>query len=304
LNGWWILTQRITEKHNTKLFCAGFAITRTHAARDLFIIPRSLVLAKQSGARKEGSPKLLSVNNKFGCPTNKHILALSKKIMDRYFYKIIDNIDFVWKIETITDDPYKLNELDFGHYTCNQKQYIGYIFQDIQDIEKRGLFKDYKEINVGAIDDNSCYYDKTIGLLHKDDYWQDLYAVRYVKCLEKMAPILFGDGTAREDSITETDRNLYRRLMTFDKTIGQKIYQTAYDYFKSLWEIDDYYSETNLDTIEKFMPTLALQAVYLWHDKDENINLASISFNPSWDEEHKLNIRLNLDTLEAKPNDN
>lgn len=223
--------------------------------------------------------------------------------MDRYFYKVIDNIDFVWKVETITNDPYKLNEVDFGHYICNNRQYIGYIFHSVEDIEKRNLFKDYKEIKPNLINSDKCYFDKTIGLLHTDDYWQDLYAVRYVNCLESLSPILFGDSLRRVDFITDTDRDLYLRFMTCDKSIGQKIYQAAYNYFKVLWEIDEYYSGTNLDTLEKFMPTLHLQAVYLWHDKDENQNIASISFNPSWDEEHKLSIRLNLDTLEAKPNE-
>jgi len=43
--------------------------------------------------------------------------------MDKYFYKIVDNIDFVWKIEKIIDDPYKLDEIEYGHFVCNQKQY-------------------------------------------------------------------------------------------------------------------------------------------------------------------------------------
>lgn len=43
--------------------------------------------------------------------------------MDKYFYKIVDNIDFVWKIEKIIDDPYKLDEIEHGHFVCNQKQY-------------------------------------------------------------------------------------------------------------------------------------------------------------------------------------
>ena len=90
--------------------------------------------------------------------------------------------------------------------------------------------------------------------------------------------------------------------MNCDKAIGRKIYKTAYDYFKYLWAIDDFYSETNLDTIEKFLPTINIQAIYIGYDEDENANIAGISFRPSWDEEHGLGVLLNLDTMDIKLN--
>ena len=78
------------------------------------------------------------------------------------------------------------------------------------------------------------------------------------------------------------------------------IYQTAYQYFKSLESLDQSFSETNLDTLDKFLPTLELQAVYLSYKENENANIACIVFRPSWDPELGLAVLLNLDTMEVK----
>jgi hypothetical protein len=88
--------------------------------------------------------------------------------------------------------------------------------------------------------------------------------------------------------------------MSLDRSTGQKIYQTAYNYFKSLWSVDKFFSETNLDTLEKFLPTLELQAIYLRYEENENVNIACIVFRPSWDHELGLALLLNLDTMEVK----
>ncbi len=81
--------------------------------------------------------------------------------------------------------------------------------------------------------------------------------------------------------------------MSFDRSIGQKIYQTDYNYFKSLWSADQFFSETNLDTLEKFLLALELQAIYLRYEENENANIACIVFRPSWDHELGLALLLN-----------
>ena len=220
--------------------------------------------------------------------------------MDKYFYKIINNIDFVWKIEAIVNDPYKLNKIDYRHYVCNKRQFIPYSFESIEDIEKQNLITDYKEIKPDLLNADNCYFDKIVGLLHKDDYWLNLYALRYVNCLDQLSPIVFGDSNKQENFITESDRDLYLKLMSFDRSIGQKIHQTAYEYFKSLWPADKFFSETNLDTLEKFLPTLELQAIYLRYEENENANIACVVFRPSWDQELGLALLLILDTMEVK----
>ena len=183
---------------------------------------------------------------------------------------------------------------------CNKRQFIPYLFESIEDIEKQNLITDYKEIQPDLLNADNCYFDKIVGLLHKDDYWLNLYALRYVNCLDKLSPIVFGDSKKQENFITKSDGDLYLKLMSFDKTIGQKIYQTAYDYFKSLWSVDKFFSETNLDTLDKFLPTLELQAIYLRYEENENANIACIVFRPSWDLELGLALLLNLDTMEVK----
>ena len=220
--------------------------------------------------------------------------------MEKYFYKIIDNIDFVWKVETILNDPYKLHKIDYGHYVCNKRQFIPYLFESIGDIEKQNLFADYKEIKPDLFTADNCYFDNIVGLLHKDEYWLNLHAIRFVNCIDKLSPIVFGDSNKQENFITESDRDLYLKLMSFDRSVGQKIYQTAYNYFKSLWSVDKFFSETNLDTLEKFLPTLELQAIYLRHEEKENANIACIVFRPSWDYELGLALLLNLDTMEVE----
>jgi hypothetical protein len=213
--------------------------------------------------------------------------------MDRYFFKIIDNIDFVWKIERITNDPYKTDETSFGHFVCNQRQFVPFLFQSLQDIKRRGLLNDYKEILPQALTDESCYFDKTIGLLHKDTYWETLFAVRHINCLNRMSPIIF------RTNIQESDCKIYEKLMTCDFSVGQRIYEVAYSYFKKLWEIDEYFSSTNLDTLDKFLNTIQLQAVYIRRDDNVNDNDVLFSFRPSWDEEHGMRIVLNLENYEV-----
>ena len=51
--------------------------------------------------------------------------------MEKYFFKIVDNIDFVWKINTHVLDPYKQGEIDFGHYVSNQRVFNPYIFETL-----------------------------------------------------------------------------------------------------------------------------------------------------------------------------
>jgi hypothetical protein len=220
--------------------------------------------------------------------------------MEKYFYKIVDNIDFVWKIEAIINDPYKQNEIDFGHYACNKRLFNPYIFESLEDFEKRELLTGYKEIKADLINEEQCYFDKTIGLLHKDEYWTNLYALRQVNCLDKMAPIVFGNSTDQEDLITENDRENYSKLMSCGVIEGKEIYTLAFSYFKSLWEFDEFFANTNLGSLEKFLPTLELQAIYLKYDKEENADIASIVFRPSWDPEHGLAILLDLNTKEIK----
>lgn len=217
--------------------------------------------------------------------------------MDKYFYKIIDDIDFVWKIETVTVDPYKLNENDFGHFVCNQRQFVPYLFQSIQDIKNRNLLNNYKEVSPQVLTDDNCYLDKTIGLLHKNNYWNTLFAVRHIGCLNTLSPIVF------RTTVEEVDSRIYDRLMTCDFAVGQKIYETAYKYFKSLCEIDGYFSSSNLDTIDKFLKTIQLQAVYIRQDGNINENIILFAFRPSWDEEHGLQIILNLENYDVTINE-
>lgn len=211
--------------------------------------------------------------------------------MDKYFFKIVDNIDFVWKIETVKKDPYKADETDFGLFVCDQRQFVPYLFNNIQDIRNRDLLDDYKEIIPQILIEDTYYLDPVIGLLHKDSYWNSLFAVRHIKCLDRFAPVVF------EDTISGTDQLTYSRLMSFDPEIGQKVYESAYAYFKSLWKVDDYFSSTNLVTLESFLETLKLQSIYI--RKNEDAADVSIHFRPSWDEEHGLTILLNTETLEV-----
>ena len=59
--------------------------------------------------------------------------------MERYFYKIIDNIDFVWKISLNVFDPYKQGEMDFGHYVNNQRVFNPYLFESLHVLHQRGM---------------------------------------------------------------------------------------------------------------------------------------------------------------------
>lgn len=214
--------------------------------------------------------------------------------MDRYFFKVIDNIDFVWKIEENTKDPYKGNEIEFTLSVCNERQFVPYLFRTIHDIKNKGLLNDYEEITPGVLTDEKYYYDKTIGLLHKDSYRNTLFAVRYINCLGITAQVVF------REEIQLKDIAVYSKLISCNKNVGDAIYETAYNYFKSLWEIDEYFSSTNLDTMEKFLVTLQLLPVHIRENDGIKENLILFHFRPSWDEEHGLRISLDVETNEVE----
>ena len=220
--------------------------------------------------------------------------------MEKYFYKLVDNIDFVWKIEVNDKDPYRQGEMDYGHYVCNQRVFNPSIFESLTDFEQRETLSDYKEIEADHVNDENCYFDRSIGLLHTNDYWTNLHAHRHVRCLGKIVPIVFGNSEDKVTSISNKDRERYLKLMACGPEVGQEIYITAHDYFKSLWEFDTHFSKTNLDTLESFLPTLEQQAIYLSQGKNEEINTACVVFRPSWDPEHGLAILINLDSKEVK----
>lgn len=226
--------------------------------------------------------------------------------MEKYFYKIVDNIDFVWKINIHVHDPYKQNELDFGHYVCNQRVFNPYIFENLADFQQRENVSDYKEIEADVVNEENCYFDRSIGLLHTDEYWTNLHAHRNVPCLGKITPVVFSSNKEQTNAISSNDRERYLKLMACGPEVGQVIYHVAHDYFKSLWEFDTHFSETNLDTLEKFLPTLELQAIYLRSEKQKEkesgkeVDTACVVFRPSWDQEHGLAILINLDSKEVK----
>jgi len=220
--------------------------------------------------------------------------------MEKYFFKLVDNIDFVWKIKVHVLDPYKQGEIDFGHYVSNQRVFNPYLFESLTDFQQKAFLSDYNEIEADSVNEENFYFDRNIGLLHTDEYWTNLHAHRYVNCLGRIVPIVFGGGTEQAKTITNKDSERYLKLMACGLEVGQSIYKAAYDYFKSLWEFDAHFSKTNLDTLELFLPTLELQAIYLNMEKDEEGDTACVVFRPSWDPEHGLAILLNLDSEEVK----
>jgi hypothetical protein len=124
--------------------------------------------------------------------------------------------------------------------------------------------------------------------------------------LGKITPIVFSSTAEQTNAISNSDRERYLKLMGCGPEVGQAIYRTAHDYFRSLWEFDTHFSETNLDTLELFLPTLELQAIYLRSESEkqnekqkESGDKACVVFRPSWDPEHGLAILINLDSKEV-----
>lgn len=231
--------------------------------------------------------------------------------MEKYFYKIVDNIDFVWKINTHVQDPYKKGEMDFGLYVGNQRVFNPYLFESLADFQDSAFLSDYQEIEADVVNERNCYFDRRIGLLHTDEYWTNLHAHRNVPCLGKITPIVFSSTAEQTNVLSNSEREQYLKLMACGPEVGQAIYHTAHDYFRSLWEFDPHFSETNLDTLELFLPTLELQAIYLKSDQQnekqsaaaeragKEVDTACVVFRPSWDPEHGLAILINLDSKEV-----
>jgi hypothetical protein len=220
--------------------------------------------------------------------------------MEKVFYKLTDNVDFVWKVENVSNDPYKESAISFGQYVCNKRVFNPAIFETIADFEQGEHLLTYKEIIPDRLNEEKCYYDNIIGLLHADDYWNDLHALRHVNCLNEIVPIVFDGSNENRSFITSADRESYLKLLACGAEKGQDIYDCAYQYFKTLWNFDAHFAQTNLDTIEKFLPTLELQAIYLKQAEEQAEAAACIVFRPSWDPEHGLAIVLNLATMNVK----
>lgn len=216
--------------------------------------------------------------------------------MEKVFYKLVDNTDFVWKVESSANDPYKKNALAFGQYVCNKRVFNPAIFESIADFEQSEQLLTYKEIIPNQLNEEKCYYDNVIGLVHANDYWNNLHAFRYVNCLNEVVPIVFNSSNENRPLLTNADRESYLKLVACGAEKRQEIYDCAYQYFKTLWDVDAHFAQTKLDTIEKFLPTLELQAIYLNNTEDECAATANIVFRPSWDPEYGLCIVLNLAT--------
>lgn len=217
--------------------------------------------------------------------------------MEKIFYKIINSVDFVWKTETTTNDPYKLQPHTFGHYVNNKRVFHPVIFESLSAFQQSEHLLTYKEISPSKINKEKCYYDPTIGLLHKNDYWNNFFALRHINCLDATVPVVFDDNPDQLDSISNINRESYLKLLACESGKKDEIYDCAFNYFKTLWNFDKHFAVTNLDTIEKFLPTLELQAVYL-KVKNECDAFACIVFRPSWDPDHGLAVLLDLKTLE------
>jgi len=194
--------------------------------------------------------------------------------MEKYFYKLVDNIDFVWKINTHVLDPYKKGEMDFGHYVSNQRVFNPYLFESLADFQDSAFFSDYKEIEADMVNEETCYYDRSIGLLHTDDYWTNLHAHRNVPCLGKITPIVFSSTAEQSNVISNNDRERYLKLMACGPEVGQAIY---------LRNESEKQKESGKES-EK---------------QNESGDTACVVFRPSWDPEHGLAILINLDSKEV-----
>lgn len=208
----------------------------------------------------------------------------------RYFYKIENNIEFVWRVRQIEDDPYRKNENIAEHFVGNIKQFIRWIVKTEDDLKERNLLEGYKELKNN---ENDLIYDEVLGLLRKDEKFQVTYAYRLILGLNKIAKIEF-DDTVEIKSV----RDLFQKAVNIDRETGKKIIEIGFEYYKRLWKIDKYYSSPNLDTMEKFMPTIELQSVNLYDDVSSEY--VTYYFRPSWDEEHGLYIRFNFKSMSGE----
>lgn len=220
--------------------------------------------------------------------------------MEKVFYMLVGSTDFVWKVESSANDPYKKNAFVVGQYVLNKRVFNPAIFEKLADFELSDQLLPYKEIIPNQLNEEKCYYDNVIGLVHADNYWTNLYALRHVNCLNEVVPIVFNSSSEKTPYLTENDRESYQKLMSCSAEKACEIYQIVYEYFKTLWDFDAHFAETNLDTIEKFLPTLELQAIYLSNAKSETDATACIVFRPSWDPDHGLAVVLNLETMAVK----
>lgn len=211
-----------------------------------------------------------------------------------YFYKIENNIEYVWRVRQITNDPYRENQTIAEHFVGNIKQFIGRILRSENDLRQYNFLANYKTVGSDKFNEEKVIHDEIIGLLRQDE--SELYACRHILGLNKIALVRF------ENSVDiKSARQLFQKAVNIDKAFGMQIIQAGFEYYKKLWSIDEYFSEPNLNTIEKFEPTIELQSVTLYGDMEEEF--ATYYFRPSWDEEHGMYVRVNFRSMTCKVED-
>lgn len=214
----------------------------------------------------------------------------------KYFYKIENNIEFVWRIRQIEDDPYRIGQSIAEHFVGNTKQFVKWIVRNEKDLKERNLLTGYREIYENGNNEDGVIYDEVLGLLRKDKKFPTIFAYRQIEGLKKIALIEFDEKVK-----VETTRNLFQKAVNIDLVNGMKIIEAGFEHYKKLWSIDEYFSEPNLNTIEKFLPTIELQSI--WLDENPENEVVTYSFRPSWDEEHGLRVRFDFKAMTCEAED-
>lgn len=200
--------------------------------------------------------------------------------MNTYFYKIENDIDFVWRIRKVDDDPYQEGELIGEYLVGNVYTHTDHLITDKQDLYRLKLLNGFKEILSGSFNAENATYDPVLGTLRMDKDMLNLYTYRHLHYLKAIVPISF-----ESNLLIKEVRDLYLKVIEPDSRLADQIFNTAFDRYKS-YGLDDGISE-----IGDFKSTLSPGEISLI---DPEEGLVSYFFRPSWDEEHGLYIMVNF----------
>lgn len=213
---------------------------------------------------------------------------------ERIFYKIENNIDYVWRIVKVKNDPFRKDEFVAELLIGNIKQFINRIVKNEQDLNRYNFLDGFIELN--HVDDK-IIYDRELGLWRRHEKWQEIFAYRNIKGLNRIVPVSF-ETTVDIKSAKE----ILSKSINISTVIGNEIIHAGLKYYQYLCSINDYFAQVPMNSIEEFKSTIELNSVSIYGDVESHD--VTYYFRPSWDEEHGLYIKFNFKTMKASYIDN
>ena len=201
-----------------------------------------------------------------------------------YFYKIELKTDYLIVFGE-SNDPFCKNEKSYDFFINNIKSQgldIQFGCKSNYDLVHKYDFESigFNQIIKNEINEKNIVFDELMGILRKGKW--GYFATRYLSCVNLFTSILIAE---KEISLAKPQ---YEFLLNSERALGERIFEIAYEYFQQS-ESEEYFKIPYKLSLEEFKNTISLEQIEI-----NNTNDISFYFRPSWDEEHGLYVKVNI----------